>query len=177
LESPILRLVIDQPADEPSPEEALARLKPLLRECAQAEVRLAIENHDRFRSHVLAQLVEQLGPDQAGICLDTVNSFGALEGPDVVVQHLGAYVLCLHVKDFTVRRVRHNMGFVVEGCPAGQGRLDVPWLLKSLQGCPNRFNAILESWVTPSDSLPETIARERAWAAQGVSSLRRWIPE
>ena len=40
-----------------------------------AGIQLAVENHDRFPASVLARLVERLGPDQAGICLDTVNSF------------------------------------------------------------------------------------------------------
>jgi hypothetical protein len=69
------------------------------------------------------------------------------------------------------------MGFVVEGCAAGQGRLDVPWLLRKLRPCPNPFNAILETWVTPSNSLEETIARERSWAGEGVAYLRRLIPD
>ena len=38
----------------------------------------------------------------------------------------------LHVKEFTIHRVDHQLGFVIEGCPAGQGRLDVPWLLREL---------------------------------------------
>ena len=89
----------------------------------------------------------------------------------------GPLTLCLHVKDFTVRRVSHNMGFVVEGCAAGQGRLDVPWLFKALHGVPNPFNAILETWVTPSDSLDETIARECAWAEDGIRYLRTLAPD
>ena len=38
----------------------------------------------------------------------------------------------LHIKEFTIHRVDHQLGFVIEGCPAGQGRLDVPWLLQEL---------------------------------------------
>ncbi len=170
-----LRLVIDTPGDEPSAEEAVARLKLILPEFDAAGVLLAIENHDRFRSALLAWMVEQLGRERVGICLDTVNSFGALEGPEVVVQNLGALTLCLHVKDFTIRRMSHQMGFVVEGCPAGQGRLNVPWLLGALKTCPRPFNAILETWVTPGDSLHETIARESAWADEGVRYLRGLI--
>ncbi len=177
LGSPFLRVVIDSSGDEPTPEEALARLRAILPEFTAAGVRVAIENHDRFSSHVLARLVQALGPEHAGICLDTVNSFGALEGPQVVVDTLGELTLCLHVKDFTIRRVSHNMGFVVEGCAAGQGRLDVPWLLDALKSCPNPFNAILETWVTPGNSLGETIARERAWAEEGIRYLRTLIPD
>ena len=170
-----LRLVIDSPGDEPSAEAAVARLQPIMPEFEAAGVCLALENHDRFRSAALAGMVEQLGRDRAGICLDTVNSFGALEGPEVVVENLGPYTLCLHIKDFVVRRVGHQMGFVVEGCAAGSGRLNVPWLLEVLEPDLHPFNAILETWVTPGDSLAETIARERAWAEDGVRYLRELI--
>lgn len=177
LSSPLLRVVVDIPGDEPSPDEVIARLQPLRAEFVDAGVRVAIENHDRFPSRALARIVCALGTDYAGICLDTVNSFGALEGPEAVVNLLGDLTLCLHVKDFTIRRVPHQMGFVVEGCAAGRGRLDVPWLLSELRTCPNSFNAILETWVSPDDSLQQTIACERAWADAGIRYLRTLIPE
>ena len=176
LGSRLLRLVIDSPGDEPSPDEVVARLQPLRSEFGAAGVRLAIENHDRFPSNALARIVCALGTDFAGICLDTVNSFGALEGPEAVVRELGDLTLCLHVKDFMIRRASHNMGFTVEGCAAGTGRLDIPWLLSQLRTCPNSFNAILETWVTPDNSLEQTMARERAWADAGVRRLRTLIP-
>ena len=174
---PFVRVVVDAKDDEPTPEQVVARLRPLLPEFAAAGVRIALENHDRFPSRTLAQMVEQLGTKHAGICLDTVNSFGALEGPEVVVEHLGEFTLCLHVKDFTIRRVSHRMGFVLEGCAAGQGRLDLPWLLGKLAAASQPFNAVLETWVTPGDALDETIRRERAWTEAGVRYLRTLIPD
>jgi len=175
--SSFVRVVVDAKGDEPTLEQVVARLGPLLPEFAAAGVRLAIENHDRFRSRDLAQMVEQLGTQSVGICLDTVNSFGALEGPAVVVATLGRHTLSLHVKDFTIRRVSHKMGFVLEGCPAGQGQLNVPWLLGQLAHSPQPFNAILETWVPPGDTLAETIARERAWTEAGVGYLRGMMAE
>jgi len=172
-----LRLVIDSSGDEPAPEEAVARIKPVMGKFEAAGVCLAIENHDRFPSATLAWIIQQLGPERAGVCLDTVNSFGALEGPEIVVENLAPFTLCLHVKDFTIRRPSHQMGFVVEGCAPGEGRLDVPWLLGALKVSPHPFNAILESWVTPGESLEETIARESAWAEEGVRYLRRFISD
>lgn len=171
-----LRLVLDSPGDEPSPAEVVARLEPLLPEFEASGVRLAIENHDRFPSATLAGIVRKLGPGRVGICLDTVNSFGAMEGPEVVVRNLAEFTLCLHVKDFAIRRMSHRMGFVLEGCPAGRGQLDVPWLLDRLSSRPHPFDVILETWVPPAASLPETIARERAWAEESVQYLRRTLP-
>lgn len=177
VQSPFLRVVVDQPGDEPTPEEIVTRLRPWVKEFAEAGVQLAIENHDRLKSRTLADIVEQLGPEQVGVCLDTVNSFGSLEGPEVVVATLGGYALCLHAKDFTIRRVSHRMGFVLEGCPAGQGQLDVPWLLGELEKNGRPFNVILETWVPPRNTLDETIARERAWTEGGVHYLRGLIKD
>ena len=87
---------------------------------------LAIENHDRFPAERLAGIVESIGSPQVGICLDTVNSFGCLEGPEHVAAHLAPFVSSLHVKDFTIRRAGHMMGFEITGTPAGQGMLDIP---------------------------------------------------
>lgn len=174
---PFLRLVIDSPGDEPTAEEAVARLEAILPEFETANVMLAIENHDRFPAAVLASMVEKLGPQRVGITLDTVNSFGALEPPETVVAALGRYTVCLHVKDFTVQRPSHQLGFTVEGCAAGSGQLNVPWLLQALAVSPHPFNVILETWVTPSDSLDETIARERRWADEGVAYLKTLIPD
>ncbi len=173
---PFVRIVVDSPGDEPTPEEIIARLRPIVAEFSAAGVKIAIENHDRLKSRTLAWIIEQLGPERVGVCLDTVNSFGSLEGPEVVVATLGRYTLCLHAKDFTIRRVSHRMGFILEGCPAGQGQLDVPWLLRQLAASPHPFNVILETWVPPDNTLEETIARECAWTAAGKNYLRSLIP-
>ncbi len=174
--SPFLRLVIDSPGDEPSPQEAVRRLQAILPAFHRAGVKIAIENHDRFPSAVLASMIRELGAGRAGICLDTVNSFGAAEGPDLVLSHLAPFALCLHIKDFTIRRPDHQLGFLVEGCAAGSGMLDIPGLLRQASASPHPWNVILETWVTPSETLEETIAREQAWAEEGVRFLRTLIP-
>jgi sugar phosphate isomerase/epimerase len=174
--APFLRIVIDTADHHPPPDEVVATLNRVLPDFAAAGVTLAIENHDRFRVATLVEMLTRLdGP--VGICLDTVNSFGALEGPDVVVAALGPWTVNLHVKDFRVRRAGHSMGFTVEGTPAGEGQLDLEWLLAQLAGFGRDVNAILELWTPPEPSVAATIAKEDAWARQSVASLRRWIPD
>jgi sugar phosphate isomerase/epimerase len=138
---------------------------------------LALENHDRIPARHLARIVEHIGSPNVGICLDTVNSFGALEGPEVVIEALTPWTVDLHLKEFTVRRFPHKMGFTVEGRPLGQGRLDVPWLLAKLEEQDRDPNAILEQWTPPADTLKATIAREAAWVAESVAFARRFIPD
>lgn len=175
--APFVRLVVDSAGDEPTPAQTIARLRPIVAAYARAGVKLALENHDRFPARVLAEVVEQLGRKDVGICLDTVNSFGALEGPAMVVDALAPYTLNLHVKDFMIRRVASQMGFEVTGCPAGQGRLDVPWLLERLRAARREVNAIVELWTSPADSLDATLAREAAWAEESVRYLRTLIAD
>ena len=85
LGSPIVRVVVAEDGRHLSAEEAVRALRPQKRVFESAQVKLAIENHDKLSTRELAWMVDSLGRDWAGICLDTVNSFGALEGPAEVV--------------------------------------------------------------------------------------------
>jgi len=172
LGSPILRAVVDGPGFEPGPEEVVAILRRLVPALERAGVTLAIENHDRFPSAALAGMVRAAGSGRVGICLDTVNSFGALEGPAVVVETLGPLTVNLHLKDFVVRRAGHKMGFAVEGAPAGEGRLDIPWLVGRLRALGRDPNAILELWVPPEEDVEQTVSKELEWARRSVETVR-----
>ncbi len=78
--SPILRVVIDTPAHHPSLDEVVHLLSPWRSELERADICLAIENHDRFTAGQFRDMVTRLDSPHIGICLDTVNSFGALGG-------------------------------------------------------------------------------------------------
>jgi sugar phosphate isomerase/epimerase len=176
--SPILRVVVDSANDQPMPEEVVQRVRNHLPELQAADVTLAIENHDRFKAAALGDIITALDDPHVGICLDTVNSFGALEGPDVVVETLGRYVVNLHVKEFVVQRASHNMGFVVTGAPAGQGMLDVKRLLGKLNAWQRPFNAIIETWLEPNSAdMAVTVARELEMVRESVTYLRQHITE
>jgi sugar phosphate isomerase/epimerase len=173
--SPILRVVVDTADHHPSEVEIANSLQAIVPAFERAGVVLAIENHDRFRSRAFVNILEQVNSDHVGICLDTVNSFGALEGPEVVVHLLAPWVVNLHVKDFDIFRADHMMGFTIEGRPAGQGRLNIPWLLERLAPRDRDLSAILELWTPPAPTLPETIEKEAAWAVESVQHLRQFI--
>ncbi|RMF82740.1 MAG: sugar phosphate isomerase/epimerase [Chloroflexi bacterium] len=170
--SPLVRVVVDTADHHPDADEIVATLGHLLPDFAAAKITLAIENHDRFKAHDLADIVARLDSEYVGICLDTVNSFGALEGPQAVLDILGPHVVNLHIKDFCIERAGHNMGFVLTGTPAGKGMLNVPWLLDCLREYGREFNAILELWPPPEATMTETVAKEMQWAVESVAYLR-----
>jgi sugar phosphate isomerase/epimerase len=175
--SPILRVVIDSPQCQPQAADVPALLRPVLKSFEQAKVCLAIENHDRFTARELGNIVSQLESSCIGICLDTVNSFGALEGPETVVSELAPWVVSLHVKDFVICRKSNNLGFVIEGCPAGRGRLNIPWVLDQLRRSNRHPNAIVEQWPAPEETPEATIAKEDAWSKQSIEYLRTFLAD
>jgi sugar phosphate isomerase/epimerase len=173
--SPLLRVVVDTNTHHPSPDEVVDLIRGVIPEFEKANVTLGIENHDRFTAPTIAKIVERIGSKHVGVVLDTVNSFGALEGPQVVLPVLGPLTVNLHVKDFIVERASHMMGFSVGGKPAGQGMLNVPWLLETLRGMGRDPNAIIELWTPPQATIEETVALEDRWAAESVEYMRRYI--
>jgi 3-oxoisoapionate decarboxylase len=172
----IVRTIAGTPNHNPNVTEIVETLRPALTEFERHQITLAIENHDSISAPDLRNVVEQLRSPHVGICLDTVNSFGALEGPEIVIQTLAPYVMNLHIKDFVIYRANHMMGFTIEGAPAGKGRLNVPSLLDLLSKRRRDFNAILELWTPPEVDLNATIAKEAAWSAESIVYLRQYIP-
>lgn len=173
----LLRVVPDTETSHPSPQDLADALLTALPDFTRAGVTLAVENHDRFPAAILAAIMVRLNCAHAGICLDTANSLGCGEDLRTVVRELGPWVVNLHVKDFHVRRLPHQKGFVVEGAPAGQGQLELPWLLEELGRLRRDPNVIVELWPPMETDLELTIAQEAAWAEESVRYLRQFIPD
>ena len=170
--SHILRFVIDGPGYTPTVDEVVNVVREALPRLREAGVKLAIENHDRLVAAEFLEIVKRTDEDQVGICLDSVNSMGAGEAVGQVTEILAPHTLNLHIKDFTVRRVSHMMGFVVEGTPAGQGMLDIPWLLEQVRGHGRCPSAILEQWTPPESTPDKTVATEARWAEESLRYLK-----
>jgi sugar phosphate isomerase/epimerase len=166
-----LPLEATSPVVAPEAEQSIAEVIEKFR---AAGVVLALENYERQTSLNLAELVRKIGDEYLGVCLDTANSLGALETPKDVLRNLRPYIRNVHLKDFVVRRPAHMMGFHVEGCPAGQGLLNVHWLLAELrEHCP-ASSIILEQWTPWTGSVDKTIAIEKEWAEQSIVFLNQY---
>lgn len=170
-DSKMVRTLIVDP-DLSEPERHISEALPAFE---AAGVTLAIENHGLHTTQHLTALFRRLGSPALGCCLDTVNSFGALETPDKVIRELAPYVVNLHVKDFDIQRIDHQMGFAITGTPAGNGRLDMDFLLAELAANGKSPNAVLELWTPYAGSVEETIRIERDWREQSVPYLKTKI--
>ena len=169
--SPLLRFVTDIEDYEPTTSSIIAILRGALSDLRDSGITLGIENHDRFKVAELSAVMNTVGDPTVGICLDTVNSLGAGEDLERVIGELAPFTVNLHIKDFTITREPHKMGFFVSGAPAGQGMLDIPQLLHRLSTYGRCESAILEQWVPPDNTLNGTINREEQWASESIQYL------
>jgi 3-oxoisoapionate decarboxylase len=175
LHSPILRMVIDRPGYEPDLKSIINVISGLVPEFRSRKIKLAIENHDRFKAREFEHIIQSVGSEWAGICLDSVNSMGAGEGFETVSEILIPYTFNLHLKDFTIFRVSHKMGFVIEGRPAGKGMLNIDKLVSTLSEGGLCQSAILELWTPPEPSIEDTILKEERWAAESIKFLKQLL--
>ena len=170
----LVRTLIQTSGENPDLTHAESCIRAVEEEFRSAGVVLAIENYEQQPCAELASLVARIGSPFVGICLDTVNSLGALETPRQVVAMLGRFVQNLHIKYFTIRRVQSRMGYEVLGCPAGEGDLEIDWILSELEKHGNNPSMILEQWTPWTGNIDSTIATEEAWALRSVEFLRRY---
>jgi sugar phosphate isomerase/epimerase len=170
--SPFLRFVIDEGTYCPPLDEIIQLIRQNLSKFERAGIPLAIENHDRLKCRDLIRVIHHTDPHLVGICLDTVNSLGAGEGLQEVLQQLAPYTVNFHIKDFSIRRKSHQMGFEVVGQPAGSGMLDIPEIMQVLDNSRKCLSCTLELWTSPEKTLEGTIAKEREWAEKSLKYLK-----
>ncbi len=173
----VLRVVVEKGNYLPNEDEIVRIVQEIIPLLENSGISLAIENTERFRARKFAELIEQIGNEHIGICLDTTNNYGIGEGIETVVDMLGKYTIDLHLKDYSIRRMSHLLGFTLEGCPAGKGQLDIPWILKALQLFGRDPNVVIELWTSPETDLASTIEKERKWVAESIEYLRTLVPD
>jgi sugar phosphate isomerase/epimerase len=173
--SSFLRVVIDDGDYHPSESVVIEEINTLLPYLQAANVVLAIENHDRFPANVLKRIIQSTDENWVGICLDTANSIGAGEGINEVLSVLAPYTVNLHIKDITIKRFSHKMGFSVDGCAAGEGILNIPEIIGALKKQNRCKTATLEVWSGPEKNIEDTLQKEKAWVDNSINYLKKIV--
>ncbi|MDH7570920.1 MAG: sugar phosphate isomerase/epimerase family protein [Armatimonadota bacterium] len=97
----------------------LERLSPVLRHHGS---RIDLETHGDVTTFELVRLIERVGPDTTGICLDTANVLCHAEDPVLAARRAAPYTHLTHAKDallfFSAR------GYTRQGRPPGEGCLE-----------------------------------------------------
>lgn len=172
----LVRTVPEVGGATPAPADIPAYLRAVRPMLEGEGVRVGLENGN-VPAEDLRGALDAVASANVGVILDTTNSLAVSEGWRYVTRVLAPYTNCLHVKDFAVERVWSMMGFTVQGRPAGQGQVDVAWLLETLRAAGARFNAVIELWPPEQPTLAGSIALEQAWNEQSVAYMRRFLPD
>lgn len=170
LDARILRVALDGPDAEKPIADLAAEFKALLPKAKDAGLRIAIENHFNYPSPRLVQLLDAIDDDGVGVCLDVANSICAGEWPMETVNTLAAHTINLHLKDYVILPDPFGVGFVIHGCPLGQGRTDCQAVIDAM---PTKdMTVIMEHWLPRSDDMADARYQEHDWLAQSVRYAR-----
>jgi len=116
------RLCTDPPWNQyrQATTDVLRRLRPVLKTNG---CRINLEDHGDVTTFELVRMVQQVGPDVTGICLDTANVLCHAEDPLEAARRAAPYVHQTHIKDAIIYFT--DNGYTRQGRPPGQGV--IPW--------------------------------------------------
>jgi 3-oxoisoapionate decarboxylase len=99
-------------------------------------VKLAVENHGGdLQAREMKMMIEAVGTDVMGVCLDSGNPVWMLEDPHLTLELLIPYAETCHVRDSAVWKVPE--GIAVRWVNMGDGNVDIDgWIKKFIQAKP-----------------------------------------
>jgi len=168
----LVRSMVFAPGFRPTIAEAEGLLRTALPDYEAAGVTLALETYEQISSAELVALVERIGSDFLGICLDPANTVAGLELPTDVVERCAPLTKNIHAKDFAFARQDGWVGFTYSGAPMGEGLHDYPHLLRSVRPDERGINQIVEHWLPWQGDAATTVAAEIDWTRTALDYLR-----
>lgn len=168
----LVRSMLYSPESRPTLDEAEAWLRAALPAYEASGVTLALETYEQLATSDLVGLVERVGSEHLGICLDPGNVVARLERPRDCVELTAPLVKNVHVKDFAFARQPGWVGFTYSGAPMGSGLHDYPHLLRTVRPRERGINEIVEHWLPWQEDAQTTIRIEREWTRTTVEYLR-----
>ncbi len=107
--------------------EFIAKLGPVLR---SNNSRINLETHGDTTTFELVRLIEDVGADILGICLDTANVLCHAEDPTMAARRAAPYTHLTHTKDAIIFFI--DTGYRRQTVPVGKGALDWKEILSVL---------------------------------------------
>lgn len=169
----LVRSMVYSPDFRPSLDEASEILTGVMPSFEAAGVTLALETYEQVSTADLVSLVERVGSDRLGICLDPANVVAGLELPKDAVERCAPLTRNVHVKDFAFARQDGWVGFTYSGAPMGEGLHDYAHLLETVRPEARGINEIVEHWLPWQGDPETTVQAEIAWTTTTLGYLRR----
>lgn len=168
----LVRSMISSPDVRPTLEEGETWLRASLPAYEAAGVTLALETYEQIATADLVDIVNRVGSERLGICLDPGNVVARLERPADCVEAVAPLVKSVHVKDFAFARQAGWVGFTFSGARMGEGLHDYTHLLNTVKPRERGINEVVEHWLPWQGDAATTIRTERDWTRATVNYLR-----
>lgn len=154
--------------------DVVDQIKAALPLYEKSGIRLAIEQHTETFADEIIWVIEQVNHPLVGACVDTINSFSVLEGPQYGFERLAPYAFCCHLCDNKLIRDQHGAHFI--GCALGEGDIDNRKTVQTLRdvapACFDRINFEVE-WSIADDSVEVAQKKELEACIESIKYLRR----
>jgi sugar phosphate isomerase/epimerase len=131
--------------------------EPILR---KHKVKLAIENHKGWRAAEHAAWITRLGSEWIGACYDFGNNMSLCEDPAETLRLLAPVTIYVSFKDMAVEP--YDEGFLLSEMALGDGMLDIPGMVKTLQQ--KDPNMIFALEMITRDPLRIPVLTKKYWA-------------
>lgn len=131
--------------------------EPILR---RHKVKLAIENHKGWRAAEHAAWVKATGSEWIGVCYDFGNNISLCEDPAETFALLAPLTIYVSFKDMAVEP--YEEGFLLSEMALGDGMLDLPGMVKTLQARDPKMIFALE--MITRDPLKIPVFTKKYWA-------------
>jgi 3-oxoisoapionate decarboxylase len=126
----------ERPQIEMHIDNMIAAVRGLRSRIVDSGVKLAVENHGGdLQAREMKMMIEAVGRDVMGVCLDSGNPVWMLEDPHMTLETLIPYAETCHVRDSAVWKVPE--GIAVRWVNMGDGNVDIDgWIKKFIQAKP-----------------------------------------
>ena len=126
----------ERPQIEMHIDNMVKAIRPLRSRIADSGVKLAVENHGGdLQAREMKMMVEAVGRDVMGVCLDSGNPVWMLEDPHMTLEMLIPYAETCHVRDSAIWKTPE--GIAVRWVNMGDGNVDIDgWIRKFIQAKP-----------------------------------------
>jgi sugar phosphate isomerase/epimerase len=169
-----MRIVVGHPALRQhlwTPESRTRTLHALARVSERAknlDVELVVENHADLTAAELADVIEEVGADNLGVCFDIANAVRVGDDPMEATRTLLPYVRIMHVKDVDLARPYGLVG--PPSVKLGTGSLPVRQVIDTIVGSQPDVWLLVEI-----AQIEEPEAREEEWMSRDIGWIRdRW---
>ena len=132
----VLGLDPERPQIEMHIDNMIKAVRGMRSRIVDSGVKLAVENHGGdLQAREMKGMIEAVGPDVMGVCLDSGNPVWMLEDPHMTLEMLIPYAETCHVRDSAVWKVPE--GIAVRWVNMGDGNVDIDgWIRKFIQARP-----------------------------------------